>query len=80
MTKFLLGLVLLSTSLFAVDSALEKAYKRGQEIASKIPIDIAQTVRIQKCKYYVVVDSSISAKMRVEAFKGCEDKIFGAEK
>lgn len=79
--KKILLLSLISTSLlFAVSSAAEKAYERGKIIASQQAKDVHDTVRVKKCKYYVVVDKNISTKMRINGYRGCEDEIYGASK
>lgn len=77
MIKILFTIFLLSTVLFGATSALEKAYAKGRSIASTIDKSTAPVVKIQKCKYFVLLEKTISAKMRNEAYKGCEDEIYG---
>ncbi len=77
MIKILISTLLLSSFLFGATSALEKAYDKGRSIASTIDKSTAPIVKIQKCKYFVLLEKSISAKMRNEAYRGCEDEIYG---
>lgn len=80
MKKILVSMLFMSSLVFALTSAPEKAYQKGRSIASKIDKSIDKTVKVQKCKYYVLVDKSISSKMRQNAYKGCEDETNGIEK
>ncbi len=75
MKKILLVLLISCSFLFSATSSLEKAYAKGKKIALKIDKSVAGTVRVQKCKYFVLFDKTISAKMRNEAYRGCEDGV-----
>lgn len=75
MKKILFILLISCTFLLSATSALEKAYDKGKSIALKTDKNTATIVRVQKCKYFVLLEKSISAKMRNEAYRGCEDGV-----